>query len=44
MPDLRAARQSPVRWTDSHARTKRQEATSEAAPEPAELACQARYS
>jgi hypothetical protein len=23
MPDLRAARQSPVRWTDSHARTKR---------------------
>jgi hypothetical protein len=40
MPDLRAARQSPVRWTDSHARTKRQEATSEAAPEPADPACQ----
>jgi hypothetical protein len=44
MPDLRAARQSPVRWTDSHARTKRQEETSEAAPEPAELVCQARCS
>jgi hypothetical protein len=44
MPDLRATRQSLVRWTDSHARTKRQEATSKAAPEPAEPACQARYS
>jgi hypothetical protein len=44
MPDLRAARQSPVRWTDNHARTKRQEATSEVAPELAEPACQARYS
>jgi hypothetical protein len=39
MPDLRAARQSPVRWTDSHARTKQQEATSKAALEPAEPAC-----
>jgi hypothetical protein len=44
MPDLRVARQSPVRWTDSHARTKRREATPEAAPEPAEPACQARCS
>jgi hypothetical protein len=31
MPDLRAARLSSVRWTDSHARTKQQEATSEVA-------------
>jgi hypothetical protein len=44
MPDLRTTRQSPVRWTDSHARTKRQEATSEVTPEPAEPACQARCS
>jgi hypothetical protein len=44
MPDLRAAQQSPMRWMDSHARTKRQEATSEAALEPAEPACQARCS
>jgi hypothetical protein len=44
MPDLRAARQSPVRWTDSHAQTKRQEAASEAAPELAEPVCQARCS
>jgi hypothetical protein len=44
MPDLRAARQSPVWWTDSHTRTKQQEAASEVAPEPVELACQARCS
>jgi hypothetical protein len=44
MSDLRAARQSPVRWTVSHARTKRQETTSEAAPKPAEPVCQARCS
>jgi hypothetical protein len=43
-PPVRMAQQSPVRWTDGHARTKRQEATSEAAPEPAEPASQARYS
>jgi hypothetical protein len=34
-PPVRTARQPPVRWTDSNARTKRQEAASEAAPEPA---------
>jgi hypothetical protein len=39
MPDLRTARQSLVRWTDSKARTKRQEATLKAAPEPTEPAC-----
>jgi hypothetical protein len=43
-PPVRTAQQSPVRWTDSHARTKRQEAASEAMPEPAEPASQARYS
>jgi hypothetical protein len=32
--DLRTARPSPVRWTGSHAPTKRQEAESEAAPRP----------
>jgi hypothetical protein len=32
--DLRTARPSPVRWTDSHAPTKRQETASEAAPRP----------
>jgi hypothetical protein len=32
--DLRTARPSPVRWTGSHAPTKRQEAVSEAAPRP----------
>jgi hypothetical protein len=40
-PLVRTARQSPVRWMDSNARTKRQEAASEAAPEPAEPASQA---
>jgi hypothetical protein len=35
-PPVRAAQQSPVRWTDSHARIKRQEAASEAATELAE--------
>jgi hypothetical protein len=34
--DSRTARPSPVRWTDSHAPTKRQEAASEAAPGPSE--------
>jgi hypothetical protein len=43
-PPVRMARQPPVRWTDSNARTKRQEAASEAAPEPAEPASQARCS
>jgi hypothetical protein len=32
--DLRTARPSPVRWTDSHAPSKRQEAAPEAAPKP----------
>jgi hypothetical protein len=32
--DLRTAQPSPVRWTDSHALTKQQEAASEAAPKP----------
>jgi hypothetical protein len=44
MPDLRAARLSPVRLMDSHARIKRQEAASEATTEPAEPASQARWS
>jgi hypothetical protein len=43
-PPVRAARQPPVRWTGSDARTKRQEAASEAAPEPAEPASQTRCS
>jgi hypothetical protein len=41
---VRAAQQSPVRWMDSHAQIKRQEAVSEAATEPAEPASQARWS
>jgi hypothetical protein len=44
MPDLRAARQPPVWWTDCHARIERQEAASEAATELAEPASQARWS
>jgi hypothetical protein len=44
VPPVRTAQRSPVRWTDGHARTKRQEAASEATPEPAEPASQARYS
>jgi hypothetical protein len=40
-PPVRTAQQSPVWWTDGHARTKRQEAASEAAPEQAESASQA---
>jgi hypothetical protein len=32
--DLRTARPSPVRWTDRHAPSKRQEAAPEAAPKP----------
>jgi hypothetical protein len=43
-PPVRTAQQSPVRWTDGHARTKRQEAASEAVPEPAEPTIQARWS
>jgi hypothetical protein len=43
-PDLLVARLSPVRWTDSHARIKRQEAASDAVIEPAEPASQARWS
>jgi hypothetical protein len=35
-PPVRTAQQSPVQWTDGHARIKRQEAASEAATEPAE--------
>jgi hypothetical protein len=41
---VRTAQQSPVRWTDDHAQTKRQEAASEAAPEQAEPASQTRCS
>jgi hypothetical protein len=37
-PPVRTTQQSPVRWTDDHAQTKRQEAASQAAPEPAEPA------
>ena len=33
-PPVRTTQQSPVRWTDDHARIKRQEAASEAAPKP----------
>jgi hypothetical protein len=43
-PLVRAAQQSPLRWTDGHARIKRQEAASDAATEPAEPASQARWS
>jgi hypothetical protein len=32
--DPRTAQPSPVRWTDSHALSKRQEAAPEAAPKP----------
>jgi hypothetical protein len=43
-PPVCTAQQSPVWWTDGHDRTKRQEAASEAVPEPAEPASQARCS
>jgi hypothetical protein len=43
-PPVHTAQRSPVRWTDGHARIKRQEAASEAATEPTELASQARWS
>jgi hypothetical protein len=43
-PPVRTAQQSPVQWTDGHARIKRQEAASEAATELAEPASQARWS
>jgi hypothetical protein len=35
-PPARTAQQPPARWADDHARIKWQEATSEAATEPAE--------
>jgi hypothetical protein len=38
-PPVRTAQKPPVRWTDGHARIKRQETTSEAATEPASQAC-----
>jgi hypothetical protein len=40
--DLRTARPSPVRWTGSHAPTKRQEAASEVAPRPSKPGNRAR--
>jgi hypothetical protein len=40
--DLRTARSSPVRWTGSHAPTKRQEAALEAAPRPSKPGNRAR--
>jgi hypothetical protein len=43
-PPVRTAQQSPVRWKDGHARTKRQEAASKAALEPAKPASQAHCS
>jgi hypothetical protein len=43
-PSVRTAQQLPVRWTDGHARIKRQEAASKAMTEPAEPASQARWS
>jgi hypothetical protein len=43
-PLVRMEQQSPVRWTDGHARIKRQEAASEAVTEPAKPASQARWS
>jgi hypothetical protein len=43
-PPVRTAQQSPVRWTDGHARIRRQEAASEATTEPAESASQTRWS
>jgi hypothetical protein len=43
-PLVRTAQQSPVRWTDGHARIKWQEVASEAATEPAEPVSQARWS
>jgi hypothetical protein len=43
-PPVRTAQQPPVRWTDGHARIKRQEAASEAATELVEPASQARWS
>jgi hypothetical protein len=42
--DLRTVRPPPVRWTDSHAPTKRQETTSEAAPRPSKPRSQTRGS
>jgi hypothetical protein len=43
-PPVRTAQRPPVRWTDDHARIKRQKAVSEAAIEPDEPASQARWS
>jgi hypothetical protein len=42
--DLRTAQPSPVRWTGSHAPSKRQEAAPEAAPKPSRPKSQARGS
>jgi hypothetical protein len=42
--DLHTARPLPVRWTDNHAPTKRQEAVPEAAPKPSRPRSQARSS
>ena len=42
--DLRTARPSPVRWTDSRAPTKRQEAALEAVPKPSRPRSQTRGS
>jgi hypothetical protein len=42
--DLRTAQPSPVRWTDSHAPSKRQEAAPEAAPKPPKPRSQTRGS
>jgi hypothetical protein len=41
-PPVRTTQQSPMRWTDGHARIGRQEAASEATTEPAEPASEAR--
>jgi hypothetical protein len=40
--DLCTTRPSPIRWTDNHAPTKRQEAASEAAPRPSKPGNRAR--
>jgi hypothetical protein len=43
-PPVRTGQRPPVRWTDGHARIKRQDAASEATTGPAEPASQARWS
>jgi hypothetical protein len=42
--DLRTAQPSPMRWTDSYAPVRRQEAASEAAPKPSKPRNQTRGS